>query len=606
MGADEGDKRRTQTQPEEGVDRHELSTILPTAPLPWGPGEVVMESSHRLAILLLFSILASSQARAQNTYYVRPDGGSASQCTGLADAPYPGGGTSQPCAWNHPFQAFPPAAAARIAGGDTLVVGTGAYRMGYGAPGAVGSSCEDDWGAYECHMSAVPSGPDAAHPTRILGVGWDTDCSEPPELWGAERPWMVLNLTSSSHVEVACLEVTDHSSCIEDHNYQQQPCGGCDVPCERDTPPYGDWAPVGVFASDSSGVSLTDVNVHGLASIGIHAGRLTDWSLDGVRIHGNGSAGWDGDLWDDFGDSNSGDLLFTDVEIGYNGCSEDWTTGQVVESSCWGQNAGGYGDGLAAGAGGGRWVFAGVEVHHNTSDGLDLLYLESAASVEASRLRIWSNSGNPVKASAPLVMINSLLVSDCAYFEGRAPLVDHCRAGGNTLAVSHRPGMVATVVNSTLSGEGDCLVEATCEAGGCTGAEQLNLVNVLFLGQADWHQPWEQTCFAWYDHSTLPADPVQVDHALIWNVKGDPCPTGAGDVCADPQLAGGSMDGFDGHLTPASPAVNAGTAAGVPATDLEGTARDAQPDIGAYELGSVIFADGFETGATGAWSTTVG
>ena len=40
------------------------------------------------------------------------------ECTGLRNAPYPGSGTDQPCAWDHPFRALPPNSAARIAGGD--------------------------------------------------------------------------------------------------------------------------------------------------------------------------------------------------------------------------------------------------------------------------------------------------------------------------------------------------------------------------------------------------------------------------------------------------------------------------------------------------------
>ena len=42
------------------------------------------------------------------TYYVRTDGGSATQCTGLADAPYPGTGTGSSCAFSHPFWAIAP------------------------------------------------------------------------------------------------------------------------------------------------------------------------------------------------------------------------------------------------------------------------------------------------------------------------------------------------------------------------------------------------------------------------------------------------------------------------------------------------------------------
>lgn len=47
----------------------------------------------------------------ETTCYVRTDGGSTIQCSGRVDAPYPGGGTNQPCAWDHPFRALPPMAA---------------------------------------------------------------------------------------------------------------------------------------------------------------------------------------------------------------------------------------------------------------------------------------------------------------------------------------------------------------------------------------------------------------------------------------------------------------------------------------------------------------
>ncbi|MDI6770722.1 MAG: hypothetical protein QMD04_13755, partial [Anaerolineales bacterium] len=98
---------------------------------------------------------------AGSTYYVRPDGGTYAECTGLADAPYPGSGAGQPCAWNHPFQALPPGGEPRILGGDTLIIGAGSYMMGYSAPGA--ENCDYE-GSYDCIISAVPSGPDAAHP----------------------------------------------------------------------------------------------------------------------------------------------------------------------------------------------------------------------------------------------------------------------------------------------------------------------------------------------------------------------------------------------------------------------------------------------------------
>ncbi|MBN1582952.1 MAG: hypothetical protein JXA89_19745, partial [Anaerolineae bacterium] len=109
-------------------------------------------------------------------YYVRSDGGTADQCTGLVDAPYPGSGAGQPCAWDHPFRALPPLGEPKIGGGDTVIIASGSYMMGYGAPGS--DACDAD-GAFDCHMPAVPGGPNPGNPTRILGAGWDSGCSAP-------------------------------------------------------------------------------------------------------------------------------------------------------------------------------------------------------------------------------------------------------------------------------------------------------------------------------------------------------------------------------------------------------------------------------------------
>ncbi|HVZ72152.1 MAG TPA: choice-of-anchor Q domain-containing protein [Polyangia bacterium] len=54
---------------------------------------------------------------------------------------------------------------------------------------------------------------------------------------------------------------------------------------------------------------------------------------------------------------------------------------------------------------------------------------------------------------------------------------------------------------------------------------------------------------------------------------------GNGNISAAPQFVSAS----DFHLGPLSPCVNAGTPNGAPKTDFDGKARDAMPDIGAYE-----------------------
>ena len=116
--------------------------------------------------------------------------------------------------------------------------------------------------------------------------------------------------------EVACLELTDHSSCIEFHD-----AGAQTRPLRARHLPYGAWAATGISAADSADVHLADLNIHGLAHDGIRAARMRDWTLDRVRIVGNGWSGWNGDLGD-AGSSNSGQLIFRHVEIAWNGCGE--------------------------------------------------------------------------------------------------------------------------------------------------------------------------------------------------------------------------------------------------------------------------------------------
>lgn len=562
----------------------------------------------RVALSLLLYVVTAGTVMAQTTYYVRTDGGSNLQCTGRTDAAYPGSGTSQPCAWDHPFRALPPGGTPAIAGGDTLMIRAGSYRMGYGAPAT--ETC-DAGGSYECHMPPIPSGPSPSQRTRILGVGWASGCATPPELWGAERPWYVINLDGSSNVEVACLEITDHSSCIE--FYPSPSCPTCPLPCQRDTPPYGDWAPMGIHAQDSANVRLADLNIHGMADRGILAGRLTDWTVERVRIAANGSAGWDGDLWDAGGDDCSGDLIFRNVEVAYNGCGETWPAGTVNLDSCWAQQRGGYGDGFAPGASGGRWVLEDLNVHHNTSDGIDLLYLRGNSTIEVRRLKAEGSAGNQLKVAGPAWIENALLVGNCAYFDGRPMMEggDQCRAGGSALSADLHRGNQITVMNSTVTGQGDCLMDVGCDDSrpgdpdpDCNGAEVFQVRNGLFDGNVDWRQPWENTCLVWWDNDNLPANPTSLDYNIVWEAKDNPCP-GAHDICGqNPQIVSPALAAYDGHLLTNSPAINSGTTVGAPGHDLDGRPRDSFPDRGAYEGSDVIFANGFDPGLV-LWSLSL-
>ncbi len=521
------------------------------------------------------------------TYYIRPDGGSYTECTGLADAPYSGAGRDQPCAWDHPFQALPPGEQARILGGDTLLLAAGEYRMGHGAPGA--ENCDDE-SSYDCLMSPLPSAADVSHPTRLLGAGWDSGCADPPELWGTGRPWFIVNLTDSSNVEVACLEITDHSSCIEDHLH---PLGGSEYTCQRDSLPYGDWASIGLYAEDSSNVLLRDLYIHGLANTGIQAGRLADWTVENVRLIGNGLAGWNGDLVGDGSNSeNHGTLVFRHWTVEWNGCGETYPDGQHL--ACWGQEAGGYGDGAGfGGTTGGHYLIEDSAFLHNTSDGLDMLYTRlPGASIEIRRSMAAGNGGNQVKTSGNVLLENSILVSNCGFFHGM-PFwnnADDCRASGDALVFAMNPGTQAAVTNTTLSGEGNCLVIAVCSPGKpCTGEERVRMSNVLFQGQQVFFSPGEDTCLAWYDDessSPLPDDPFEIEYSLIDAVRfGNVTPClDANNLCAVPHgLLNGAINAFDARLQAGSPAIDAGNPATAPPDDFSGQPRDSHPDIGACE-----------------------
>jgi len=445
--------------------------------------------------------------------------------------------------------------------------------MGYGAP-ETGSACEPE-GAFDCHMPPIPSGPNPSNPTRILGAGWDSGCSNPPELWGTERPWFIVNLTDASNVEIACLEITDHSDCVEDHT------GG--LACRRDTPPFGPWAATGLYAEDSANVHLWNLDIHGLAVAGVHAGRLTDWTVEDVRIAGNGWAGWDGDLPDEYGDSNSGTLTFRRWTVEWNGCGETYPGGEPT--GCWGQSAGGYGDGVGTGETGGRWIIEDSAFLYNTSDGLDLLYTRvEGSSVEIRRTIAQGNAGNQLKTTGPTVIENVIAVSNCGFFEGKSFTyhVDPCRAYGNTIALVLRAGNHITVVNSTITGQGDCLIIAECAEGvNCSGSESILLRNSIFQGNPDFGQTGDTTSLAW---SNLAHDPFTIDYSIINGVKEAPDPCPANSLCnVSPGLMNGNIDTFDAHLLQGSPAIDAGTANGAPAEDFDRRPRDVTPDIGAYE-----------------------
>ena len=540
----------------------------------------------------LLSIVNSATA---TTYYIRTDGGTTSQCNGLSDSKYPGTGSAQNCAWHHPFDALPPQGdgttpSIPLHGGDTLKIGPGSYEMGLNAPGAkVYGACNQNW-SWDCVMSSIPSGT-AAQPTQILGAGWDQGCKAPPQLWGSEHAAEVVSMIGSKYVTIACLEITDHSSCIESHLGGNSPYA-----CNRNSPPFGNWASRGIYAKDASNVLLQDINIHSMANRGILAGRLNTWSLVRVQIVANGWGGWDGDLAESAGSSDSGQMLFDTVEVGWNGCSETYPDKKIV--ACWGQQEGGYGDGLGTTRTSGNWVFENSYFHHNTQDGLDLLYADGTGSITVKQTHSEGNAGNQMKLSGNATVESSVIVGNCSFFKGVGYMSgnnsggantagDMCRALGNALVLSLQPSLKATVRYNTITGEGDCLILAI--NGSSTSAVAIQ--NNVLLGKPDWikgnQSPQPQSCMFYWDNG--PGTwPVTYAGNSVWKVKDNVCPAGTGNTCnVDPQLTNPNLFAFNPVPLSSSPLINAAaTYVGTVAKDSRNLPR---PTMGGYDVGGTQF-----------------
>ena len=312
--------------------------------------------------------------------------------------------------------------------------------------------------------------------------------------------------------------------------------------------------------------------------MGINAGGLSNWTMDRVKINKNGRAGWDANVGTDVS-SNSGAMILRNVEIAWNGCGERWQTGEPW--ACWAQRTGGYGDGLGTYYTGGQWLIEDSFVHHNTSDGIDLRYMDGKAGTHVIIRRTYAkaNAGNQIKIRGSSTIENSVIVSECEFFEGKYYMVaaDNCRAAGHSIQLVMTPNAVATLRHNTITGEGGKQI-GTGE-GDSTGKVQIQ--NNVIVGQPRWDNP---SALSTLQGGTFPGA-VTWSGNLIWNVKGGTCPSGS--LCGqNPKLTNLSVTAFDAEPLAASPVVDKVPKMTGITSDflLQPRPSGASSDIGAYEV----------------------
>ena len=422
------------------------------------------------------------------TWYVNGGGGTrysanqtSGQCNGTSSAPYPGVGTNQNCAfkdirslWTDGSYTADAMAGAPAWGwigssGDTYLIdcsGGALCRIGQNGPN-VGDYYGLAGNPYGAGMPRPINGTPNAH-TRVLGVNYAncTSSAAKAHVNGGYGVEAVFSLQGASYVDVACFDVTDFSNCGR---------AGQASSCNT-TNPLSDYATNGIVMNNSTNnTTITDVNIHGMASAGILGATGDGVVATRVSVSGNPSAGWNMD--DGSGATGSGHLTLSYFTAQWNGCAEEYPIVDALPyADCTDDNSTGYGDGIgtATVTSNPAWI---MNIDHsvaayNTQDGFDLLHLQgNGSTLSISDSLAYGNMGQQLKIGAAGTAINNLLVGNCNALRQAIPgtpsgynskLSDFCRAADVPVVVAISDGGLTTqYINNTLYAANNIGVEVT-------------------------------------------------------------------------------------------------------------------------------------------------
>lgn len=577
-------------------------------------------------ILVLVLILIPQMCEAA-TRWIRTDGGTGTQCTGLADAAYDGSGSGEACSLNSPYWLFPNtgsgnSTAVQADANDTVVIKTGSYRIGCQNSincrdsniNLVSTSCNTSATRTGCNLGAIPAG------VTFIGCS-ETGCASEslrPELWGAGRASYVLSVLNKSGVTIQDVVLTDHAALGFSHKLFGTNGSNENQPNELS-------AQDGINFQGASDLMVKNVSIHGVTRAGMIGGYTSGFiTLDNTNLSYNSFVGFDLDICFNAGNCGTSSALTTfknGTTISYNGCIESTTSGTIIANGCYSQDQGGNGDGVAVGNTGGTWVFTDVNISHNVSDGIDLLYLNrgqySGGSVSINRSRFEGNASNQVKIGVDSggSIEDSTIIGNCYYFNGRSTTCsqscgqglsfNNCRASGNPVHFAWNRGGsgIPTIYNSTILGNGDVLI--LTNGGACPSSRNILVKNSILRGGDDYSSgsyTGDQAGVFSKDDGFGPCQGINLtsDYNVCYGLKDQNtyC-TGTNDVKVDPLFAGTIMQegtlytNADYHdqltIQSGSPAVGTAstTISGTDNLDYNSYNRGPAWDKGALEYGTI-------------------
>jgi hypothetical protein len=562
--------------------------------------------------------LFDAPSPAPTTWYVRPDGGPRdsprrratglpSICDGKADAAPVGTAQGQHCAFNDYRYLWDDQTynndAWVIAGGDTVILRGGPWRVGWDA-----ASCPVDsngnvitqgcgagytwaFGGAAVQNPVIPAGSASQH-TRILGENF-ASCSatNKTQIFGGFGIDTPLDLSGAQFVDVQCLEITRHSSCI----WFGSPAVPSGCPGQN---PVADFDSDGIHTNvQTHDILLQDLWIHGHTGRGIKgpigAGPVTCERCD---IAYNGAAGWDFDDGNATPNAPGATWNFFDSTIEYSGCNQDYPD-QSHAISCYSQSTGGYGDGV--GTPSGTCLNANVNqsiFRFNTQDALDLGHIDTGTcALSIANSVAYGNNGGTFKwgpNESPAVLTNNTIVANClrmsAPMDGQPSsynthLGDFCRAQ-DAVPLNFRQGGTATLTNNTIITYAPTTFDVACWDPSCS-ASTLTASNNIVLG---YDNPATYSLGGKVGGPGLfffqePIGTVTRTNNLYFGIRG--CSTGiATEQCADPKfvneplfVAESSLDGFNTTLQSGSPAAGIGAPSQIVGTPASGVAA---PPVG--------------------------